>query len=44
MSHKGKQSFIGGLQLFPKRGLKANDTFFPFEFHCYFENASQVKK
>lgn len=44
MPHKGKEvvSYVG--YLFPKQSLKANDTFFPFEFHCYFENAFHVKK
>lgn len=44
LTKENRQSFVGGLQLFPKRALKANDTFFPFEFHCYFENAFHVKK
>lgn len=44
LTKENRQSFLGGLQLFPKRALRANDTFFPFEFHCDFENAFQVKK
>lgn len=43
---KGKEavSCMGCNCLFPKQSLKVNYTFFPFEFHCYFENAFHVKK
>lgn len=34
---KEERVFVCGLQLVvPKQSLKANDTFFPFEIHCYF--------
>lgn len=40
----GRISQVAYNYFFLKRGIKANDTFFPFEFHCYFENVFHIKK
>ena len=43
-SQRKRVSYVGFNYLLPKPGFKANDTFSPFQFHFYFENAFHVKK
>lgn len=45
LTKENRQSFVSGLQFFlSKTWYKSKWQVFPFEFHCYFENAFHVKK